>query len=121
MILCLLEIIFSECLHNQKPAITFVLSSYLLKAPVSEEPSLAIPLPPICALAGKDTSLKLKNGRSTNKKTQLKIAVSQLHIFFIGYGLLKRAVFSKMALIFYQRNFPVQLSFTFFIPSGFPA
>jgi len=31
IILCLLEIIFSECLHNQKPAITFVLSSYLLK------------------------------------------------------------------------------------------
>jgi len=38
IILCLLEIIFSECLHNQKPAITFVCSSYLLKAPVSEEP-----------------------------------------------------------------------------------
>jgi hypothetical protein len=38
MILRLLEIIFSECLHNQKPAITFVLSSYLLKAPVSKEP-----------------------------------------------------------------------------------
>jgi len=32
IILCLLEIIFSECLHNQKPAITFVHSPYLLKA-----------------------------------------------------------------------------------------